>query len=202
MALPPNPKLKKWDNAYQGVDISSALASRVLAENAYLLPQKAGDALDLACGRGGNALFLAKRGFTVDALDISTVVLEQLESFINDKPLAINCIKRDVEAQGLLPQKQYDVIVVSYFLDRSLFSQIIDALKPAGLLFYQTWSQLSTDETKGPNNPAYRLKSGELLKLSAEMRVIYYREDGLQGDIKHGIRNEALLICQKPDPKH
>lgn len=191
-----NPKLKKWNQAYQSADISSALASQVLSENTHLLPQM-GDALDLACGRAGNAIFLARKGFDVDAMDISPVVLKQVQAFANQQNLSINCIERDVEAQGLIDKKKYDVIVVSYFLNRDLFPQLINALKPNGLLYYQTWSQLSTDNTKGPSNPAFRLESGELLKLCAKARIIYYSENGLLGNIHQGIRNEALLICQK-----
>ena len=191
-----SPVLEKWNEAYQDADISLAVAAQVLSENGHLLPQT-GDALDLACGRGGNTLFLAKKGFQVDALDISNVVLGYIRDFIRDKSIHVNCVNRDVEKQGLLEHKKYDVIVVSYFLNRDLFPQIINALKPNGLLYYQTWSQLSTDKTKGPSNPDFRLASGELLKLCSALRIIYYRENGLLGDIQQGIRNEALLIGQK-----
>jgi len=191
-----NPKLKKWNQAYQAADISSAKVAQVLSENTHLLPQT-GDALDLACGRAGNAIFLARKGFEVDAMDISPVVLEQVQAFANQQELAINCVERDVETQGLTDQKKYDVIVVSYFLSRDLFPQIINALKPNGLLYYQTWSQLSTDDTKGPSNPAFRIESGELLKLCSKTRIIYYSENGLLGNIHQGIRNEALIISQK-----
>lgn len=191
-----NPKLKKWNDAYKCADISSAIAAKVLTDNAYLLPQ-AGEALDLACGRGGNALFLAKKGFVVDALDISTIVLGHLQNYIRDKHFSINCLNRDVEKEGLSDYKKYDVIVVSYFLNRDLFPQIINALKPGGLLYYQTWSQLSIDNTKGPSNPHFRLVAGELLNLCSTMRIIYYSENGLLGDIQQGTRNEALLISQK-----
>jgi len=191
-----SPILEKWNEAYQSADISLAVVAQVLSDNEHLLP-KTGDALDLACGRGGNALFLAKKGFQVDALDISNVVLDHIRAYISNKTFFINCVKRDVETQGLLDHKKYDVIVVSYFLNRDLFPQIINALKPNGLLYYQTWSQLSTDNTKGPSNPDFRLASGELLKLCSAMRIIYYSENGLLGDIQQGIRNETLLIAQK-----
>jgi len=191
-----SPTLKKWNEAYQSTDISLAVAAQVLSDNEHLLPQT-GDVLDLACGRGGNTFFLAKKGFQVDALDISNVVLDHIRDYISNKTTSINCVKRDVETQGLSDHKKYDVIVVSYFLNRDLFPQIIHALKPNGLLYYQTWSQLSTDNTKGPSNPNFRLASGELLKLCSVLRIIYYSENGLLGDIQQGIRNETLLVAQK-----
>jgi len=185
--------LKKWNEAYQKADISIAKPVQVLSENAHLLPEN-GDALDLACGRAGNAIFLARRGFIVDAVDISPVVLGYVEAFVNEQGLSILCQCRDVESKGLA-MKQYDVIVVSYFLNRDLFPQIIKALKPNGLLFYQTWSQEKIDDS-GPGNPLFRLKAGELLELSQSLNLLFYREEGSQGNILKGSRNVAMLLAQ------
>jgi len=190
-------KLKKWNEAYQDADIASAVPAQVLIENEYLLPKK-GDALDLACGRGGNTLFLARlksSNLQVDAVDLSPVVLDKLKKYATQNNLAVNCHLRDIESQGLL-EKQYDVIVVSYFLYRDLFPAIIDALKPHGLLFYQTWSQEKVDDT-GPNNPKFRLASSELLTLTNPLIPLLYRENGTVGDTNKGLRNEAMLIARK-----
>lgn len=190
-------KLKKWNEAYQDADIASALPVQVLEENAFLLPES-GLALDLACGRGGNSLFLAHHEASkleIDSIDLSPVVLDKLSAYAKQKQLPINCTTRDIEVEGLLV-KHYDVIVVSYFLDRDLFPDIIDALKPAGLLFYQTWAQDKVDES-GPNNPRFRLAPSELLTLSHSLIPILYRENGRVGDVTKGLRNEAMLIARK-----
>ena len=189
-------KKEKWDQAYQQADFSSAKVATVLSDNAYLLPILGGGALDLACGRAGNAQFLAKSGFTVDAIDISSVVLDGLVSYSLENKLQIDTILRDVESDGL-PEKKYDVIVVSYFLNRELFPQILSSLKPEGLLFYQTWSQLKVSDA-GPSNPDFRLKAGELLDLCNSLQVILYRENGELGKTDTGLRNEAMIIAQKP----
>jgi len=190
--------LKKWNNAYKDANIISSKPASVLIDNIHLLSKNGNDnnldALDLACGRGGNAIFLAEKGYKVDAIDISPVVLRQLEAFANKQDLTINCIEKNIETTDL-SRKKYDVIIVSYFLNRRLFPQIIKSLKPNGLLFYQTWSKLSCEE-KGPSNPNFRLDAGELLKLCASLRIIYYQENGSLGDIHQGLRNEALLIAQ------
>ncbi len=199
-------KLKKWDGAYQDADIASAVASQVLRDNAFLLPHvkkqsnQALRALDLACGRGGNALFLARQGYDVDAMDISLNVLEKLADFAAKKQLAIHCLQRDVESEGLPAQhytEQYDVITVSYFLYRPLFADIVNALIPGALLFYQTWSQLSVEKEKGPASSKFRLAQGELLNLTEPLIPVYYQENGLLGDTRQGLRNEAMLIAQK-----
>jgi len=187
-------KKDKWDEAYKGADFSVAKPAQVLEDNAYLLPAS-GEALDLACGRAGNSQFLAKRNFAVDAIDISPVVLGGLRKFVKQQGLNISCELRDIEREGL-GNKRYDVIVVSYFLNRQLFPQINSALKPGGLLFYQTWSREKVDES-GPSNPAFRLEAGELLELCSPLKIVCYRENGDLGDISEGLRNEAMIIAKK-----
>ena len=90
----------------------------------------------------------------------------------------------------------FDVIVVSRFLDRRLSNAIIDALKPNGLLFYQTFTKEKTIPTS-PNNPDYLLNRNELLTLFSPLQVILYRENGLVGSHLKGLRNQAQFIGQK-----
>lgn len=189
-----NNKNKKWDVAYKNAEIATATPAQVLSENAFLL-SSSGAALDLACGRAGNAIFLAKCGYTVDAMDSSSVVLSHVEKYAITEGLSIKGIRRDIENEGL-GIKQYDVIVVSFFLHRSITQQIINSLKPKGLLFYQTWSQLQSNNI-GPSNPRFRLKAGELLVEFAALTPLVYQEYGLVGDLKKGLRNQALLVAQK-----
>ena len=72
--------LSKWDKRYQGQDLASVQPFAALQANAALLP-KAGNALDLACGLGANALYLAGLGWQVDAIDSSEVVISQLVQY-------------------------------------------------------------------------------------------------------------------------
>jgi SAM-dependent methyltransferase len=184
-------KKDKWNDCYQDADIEAATPATLLQQNSYLLP-KSGHALDLACGRAGNAQFLAQKGFSVDAFDLSENVINALTSFAAS---GINPQVWDSETDPL-QKAQYDVIVVSYFLQRDLFPAILTALKTGGLLFYQTWSQQSID-TSGPSNPNFRLQQGELLTLCSDLRVVLYREEGDLGDIQQGSRNEAWIIAEK-----
>ncbi len=186
---------KKWDFRYHDVDIATAKPAKVLLNNLHLLPEH-GTALDLACGMGGNAIMLAKKGLQVDAIDISTVIIEKLDDFAKQQQLSLSAIKGDVEKQPL-PKSHYDIIIVSYFLDRNSFSKIIGALKSKGMLFYQTWSKERVTE-RGPSTAQFRLEKGELLSLCQELNVVYYREEGRVGDMSKGIRDEVLYIGQKP----
>jgi hypothetical protein len=70
------------------------------------------------------------------------------------------------------------------------------ALKPGGLLFYQTFTRVSVGPG-GPQNPEYRLAENELLRMFQELQVVVYREEGEIGDKTHGFRNEAMLVAKK-----
>ena len=186
----------KWDAFYREADMNCQ-ATEVLRHHMYLLPSK-GHCLDLACGLGANSIFLAEYGLSVDAWDISQVALVKLQQQADLQGfLPIHCRKVDLQS-NTLPQNHYDVIVVSRYFDRSLSDAIIRALKPNGILFYQTYTREKLDAT-GPANPDYLLKRNELLRLFSPLTVIYYQEFASLGDVHFANRNEAMLIAQKPN---
>ena len=90
----------------------------------------------------------------------------------------------------------FDVIVVSYFLERDLFPALLFALNPGGLLFYETFIRDKPEGT-GPSNPEYLLEQNELLKRCDELVIRAYREEGQVGNIAKGVRNVAMLVGQK-----
>jgi SAM-dependent methyltransferase len=165
----------------------------LLSEFAYLLPAN-GKALDLASGLGGNALFLAARGLTTEAWDLSAVAVERLELAAANLPLRAR--RRDVVMQPPAPES-FDVICVAHFLDRGLCPAIAAALRPGGLLFYQTFSRERVD-VSGPSTDRYRLDRNELLRLFDGLLVRFYRDEGCVGDTARGVRNVAQLIAQVP----
>lgn len=186
---------EKWDRVYRGAEGGETpQPARVLAENAHLLPGS-GTALDLACGLGGNALFLARRGLRTQAYDISPVALARLEARAGQLGLGVETEARDVAAYPPAAAS-FDVIVVSRFLDRGLAHSLVEALRPGGLLFYQTYTAEKTSAA-GPSNPAYLLRPNELLELFGELRVVVYREEGRIGETARGFRDEALLVGLK-----
>jgi len=141
-----------------------------------MLP-KEGTALDLACGLGGNAMLLAQSGLDTHAWDISPVGIQTLAEQALHSSLFIQTEVRDIAAQP--PEAEsFDVIVVSYFLERDLFSALIKALRPEGLFFYQTFTQKHFSDS-GPGNPDYRLHSNELMELVSDLQVIEYHENDL-----------------------
>jgi 2-polyprenyl-3-methyl-5-hydroxy-6-metoxy-1,4-benzoquinol methylase len=184
---------EKWNTRYRAAE-GEVTACYALREFAHLLPAT-GEALDLACGRGGNALLLAEQGLQTQAWDLSSVAIETLQTIADARGLAIQASVRDVE-QEPLQANSFDVIVVSYFLERDLAPALINALKPNGLLFYETFVH-EKPQGVGPSNPNYLLGANELLNLFADLHVLAYREEGMVGAMEKGQRNVAMLVAQK-----
>ena len=188
-------KKQQWNERYLS-ELAEATPkpALVLSDNAHLLPER-GKALDLACGVGGNALFMAQRGLQVVGWDYSSAAIDQLNQFAAQQKVKLQAEVRDVVVAPPTLQS-FNVIVVSHFLDRSIISDLIDALKPGGLIFYQTFIQEKVNEV-GPGNPDFLLKPNELLKLLSSLRILVYREEGLVGNVTQGFRNEAFLVAQR-----
>lgn len=185
----------KWNERYRDAIVGEGEPVRVLRDHLHLLPHH-GRALDLACGLGANALLLAAHGLDTTAWDISAVATDKLNAYAREHDLPLHAEVRDLTQHGL-PEHHFDVIVVSRYLERSLCPAIQTALKPGGLLYYQTWTRAQVGE-HGPSNPAFRLARNELLHLFTELDIIAYREEDTVGDTARGLRDEAWLVAQRP----
>jgi 2-polyprenyl-3-methyl-5-hydroxy-6-metoxy-1,4-benzoquinol methylase len=166
----------------------------VLQRNAHLLPKR-GRALDLACGRGANALELARLGLQVEAWDFSVNAIERLERAALERGLSVSVQVRDVVERPPAPDR-YDVVLVSYFLDRQLAPAIAEALRPGGLLFYETFAQEAVGSL-GPGNPDFRLSPGELLRLFPGLQPRVFRDEGRVGDLAQGLRDVSLFVGER-----
>ena len=130
-----------------------------------------GKALDLATGLGVNALFLARLGFTVFAVDISDeAVLPLARRHPNLFPV---CLDLDVWD---IPINYFDLIINIRFLDRRLFPQIIEGLKPGGVLIAETYL-IEACPSSPPSHRDYFLRPNELLHAFLPLRLLYYHEE-------------------------
>jgi tellurite methyltransferase len=163
----------KWNDRYA----AGAYADR-LHPTAYLeasLPRlPRGRALDIACGAGRNAMFLAAAGYTVDAIDISGVALERGRAAATARGLSIHWIEADLE-QDPLPSLRYDLIVCVRYVNRTLFAELGDALTREGYVVLEQHLQTPA-EVVGPSHPAFRLAPGDLARCVAPLAIIDYRE--------------------------
>ncbi|MDG4800383.1 class I SAM-dependent methyltransferase [Micromonospora sp. WMMD980] len=104
-----------WDGRYGQSDrIWSGRVNPVLAEVAGALPP--GTALDLGCGEGGDAIWLARQGWQVTAVDISAVALERLAVEAERAGVAdrITAVRRDLLADGF-PTGSFDLVSAQFF---------------------------------------------------------------------------------------
>ncbi len=137
-----------------------------------------GNALDLACGLGHNAIWLAQQGWSVTGIDISPVGLSLAANLANEAGSGpINWIAADLETFEL-PPSTYDLIVVCRYLDRTWIPRQIErALRTGGLLIYETFCR---GQFARPDNhlcnPRFALEPGELLTLFPSLIVEQYEE--------------------------
>ncbi len=128
-------------------------------------------ALDLACGRGQNGLWLAEQGYSADLLDISRVALEQARDEAARRGLrTLNFLQADLDAPSLEPDS-YDLICVFRFLHRPLFPLLRAAVRPGGRIIYETF-HLGQLAEHPEFNPLYLLEPGELAAQFSDWRVL------------------------------
>jgi SAM-dependent methyltransferase len=150
-----------------------------------------GDALDVACGRGRHALWLAQQGWRVTALDRDAKALGELESEARRRGLAILARVADLEsAPATLPEVAFDVIVVVHYLHRPLFPRLLAALRPGAVLVYETFTIAQAARGK-PTNPDFLLRPGELRQLVGSLELLEAREGEFDG------RDVASVVARK-----
>lgn len=189
---------ERWNDRYaQGFTPFPDAPATWLVEHADLLGGP-GRALDVACGDGRNALYLARRGYEVEAIDVSDVAVEALRAAARERGLPITPRVVDLEREPL-PAGPYDVVVTMNFLQRDLFGPLQDALAPGGLLIYETLGRAHVDELGRSFNPAYLLEEGELLRALDRLEVLDHF-DGV-AERPGGARGVGSIVARRPVPE-
>jgi SAM-dependent methyltransferase len=154
--------------------------TRWLLEHEYLLPA-AGEALDVASGTGRNAIWLARRGLSTLALDRDEAAVAVIRDQAGRLGLPLRAEVVDLE-QGteVLPREAFDLIVVVHYLHRPFFPDLKAALRPKGLLVYETFTRAQAERGK-PTNPAFLLEPGELRELVQPLEIVVEREGDFEG---------------------
>lgn len=168
-----NADRKKWNDryrtgAYQERDQPSEFLTR-------WLPQiSSGQALDVACGAGRNAFYLAEAGFTVDAVDVSGAGLARARASACDRGITVNWIERDLDT-GIPGDDRYDLILMIRYVNPTLLGSLPERLRPGGYLLCEE-HLVTTAEVIGPENPRFRVQPGELEKAASQMHVVFCEE--------------------------
>ncbi len=129
-----------------------------------------GRVLDLACGSGRHVRWLSRQGFAVTAVDRNAAALQPLSTIAR-------VVVADLEAAPWpLAGERFDAVVVTNYLWRALWPQLLASLDRGGVLIYETFAD--GNQTVGkPSRPDFLLRRGELLELARGLRIVAY-EDG------------------------
>lgn len=136
------------------------------------LIRSGGEVLDLACGTGRHARWLAARGYLVDAVDRDAVCIDGLTGVEG-----LRLLVADLEgAPWPYPGRSWNGIVVANYLHRALLPVLLAALRPGGVLIYETF-MLGNERFGRPSNPDFLLRPGELLEaVRGELAVVAFEQ--------------------------
>ncbi len=189
----PHPDASRWDERYrqnpeQWLRRPPHQLVRVFA---HLLPSQ-GLALDVAAGTAASGLFLAEHGLAVIALDISLTGLRLAQQRARQAFLPLSLAVMDL-SDPWLPDHHFDVILNFYYLSRPLLQRYRQALKPGGLLFFETYLKDSLHTSE------HYLEGGELRRAFADWEIIYSQEGPRRGHREeYATRRIAQLVARKP----
>ena len=161
--------------------------------------------LDLACGQGRNGCYLIKQGLPVVFADINVDALAHVKAFLNhnrahnrNKNQALASFwQQDFEQTTTDPlkNKQYGAVLVFRYLHRPLIDKIKQAIKPGGIIIYETFTREQAEFGR-PKNPAFLLKPGELVNYFSDWKVSHFFE----GIVEHSGNKQAIssIVAIKP----
>ncbi len=182
----PNADARRWNARYaQQADAPIPPPRPLLVRAAEFLPP-AGLALEVAMGLGGSAAWLWGRGWRVIGLDIAAVAVRRAKAACPGLAAAVVDL-----TQLALPAAAFDVIVNFYYLDRALWPQYRRALKPGGVLIFETMTRAMLT-VRPESNPAHLLAPGELSAAFADWERLIDFEGW------HGNRAVAQLVARRP----
>jgi SAM-dependent methyltransferase len=168
-----------WDERFErGQYPQDPEPSELLRSTVASAPE--GRALDIATGTGRNAVFLAERGYRVDAIDRSRAGLEitrerAAERGVEDR---LACIHADVSSHEF-PIETYDLVTISFYRAIDRFPDVTAALKDDGVLFVEHHLRTTDPVSSGPDGDRYRFGANELLHAALGLTITRY-EEGLE----------------------
>jgi tellurite methyltransferase len=187
-------KIRKWDERYRlrerpEEDLDAAPTPLVVATAGNLRP---GKALDLACGVGRNALWLAEHVWDVTAVDGAATAIEILRDRASERGLKINAIVANLESDKFeIEPSRWNLIAMCYYLQRNLFEPAKQGVVPRGVVI----SIVHITEP-GEEPTAHRLRPGELEKYFAGWEILH-RYEGKPNDSAHR-RAVAEIVARRP----
>jgi len=151
---------------------------------------RTGRGIDVAAGSGRMAVYLARRGIEMTAVDISPVGLALCREAARDEGLTIKTLVRDLEREGL-PEGEWSVIACFHYRQPDLFAGLERALTPGGVLVAEVETKRALE--RHPQRPGARwlAEPNELLRACQSLEIVYYREGWI------GERSLARIIARR-----
>jgi SAM-dependent methyltransferase len=151
-----------------------------------------GAVLDLACGHGRHARYLAGLGYRVEALDRDSAALATLDGVAG---ISTRCA--DVEGSPWpYDANRFDGVVVTNYLHRPLVAALLDALRPGGIFIYETFAE-GNEKLGRPSRPEFLLRSHELLQWVQGRFNILAFEQGLVGDSRPAVLQRICAVHRR-----
>lgn len=157
----------RWNAKHQNVPMPNNPSDIVIK---HVKPSHGKRALDIACGTGRNTHYLAQMGYEVDAVDISDYALSQIS-----RTNMIHTIESDLTNYIIRPNS-YDLMININYLERKLFSSMLEGLSDEGILIFETFITAHEAGYHNPSNPDFLLKSNELPLMFKELEILFYEE--------------------------
>jgi SAM-dependent methyltransferase len=183
-----------WNERYRTGDRSqedlAPAPNPLLADTAEKLSP--GTALDLACGAGRNSIWLAERGWRVTAVDGAETALDLLHKRAAQHGITIETHIADLEKDEFrIAPDSWDLIVMCFYLQKSLFEPCKRGVKAGGIVF-----AIVHISEPGEEPTAHRLRPGELKTCFEDFEILHYRE-GPPDDPAHK-RLCAEIVARRP----
>jgi dihydroneopterin aldolase len=179
--------------------LSEPAPASFLAQSTKLLHK--GKILDIAAGRGRNALYLGGLGFAVDAVDRNEQSLEELAAVARQRNLThvtTRAVDLETDSNPLSwANESYDAVIVFYYLHRPLFPHLLHAVRPGGMLIYETFLIDNHLQYQHPRRKEFCLMHNELLRLVSAFRVLHYDEGPHNEELDSERVFTARLVAQK-----
>ena len=183
-----------WDERYRTEEaVPERGPAAFLVEQRHLLPPS-GKALDVAMGTGRNALYLASLGYEVTGIDVSGVALARCRQEAARHGLRVEAVQANLDSYEL-SRAAYEVVLDFYYLQRDLAPALAAALRPGGVLVFESFTTEQRRFGWGPQNDEFLLQPGELPLLFPGLEVLVHREG--RAESERGTKAVAGLVARK-----
>ncbi len=153
---------------------------------------KPGRAIDLACGTGRNAMYLAQQGWSVTAVDGSDTAVATLKRRAAELGLEINAQTADLTAPSFaLPQSAFELVTIAFYWQPELFPIAKESVAPGGVLL-----AIAHTAEPGEGTSRKRAQAGELAAMFKDWNLLWTYE-GASRDPAHR-RPVAEIVARRP----